>query len=378
MIQRWIIEQQPAEITINNWKISPSLIQQAIESSFLNSNLRVLNFRNSQFNKQNLQLLIQLLKRNRSIESIDLFHCQEIFNPSSGSNSSPPATEGTTAESSPNMGTNGGSLSVEQLVDELLQLFADSKYLRSVCGCTVAKPILSLSKSLSMMEMEFLYADLRKNTDLKVLCLPCTHSVEYIFLAILNYNRSLLQVLLFDIEEFDVAKLPQVSLPSSLAGPVGYGLSSFEKTNSAANPRNSSLKTLQLQFNPHIAQASVAACLAWLSRAFIPNLSFTTLQLDYLPLEDFSIQFLCDILKSHKCILHLSLFNIHWNWINWKKFTQYIAENQSLRLLHLDANNEVDHRSRQVLGKALENRHTPLILRSATPSHTSSHPALSS
>jgi hypothetical protein len=348
MIQRWLIEQQPAELYLTDSKISSSLIQQTIESSFLNTNLRVLNFRASQFNKDNLQLLIQLLKRNRSIESIDLFHCQEIFSSSSA---------GLVEENN----NNNNSPSVEQLMDELLQLFADSKYLRSVCGCTVAKPVLSLHKtsSLTTAEMEFIYADLRKNTDLKFLCISCTHSIEYIFLALLNYNRTLHQLLLFDIEEFDLSRLPSSALTNKGGAQRGGGGGGT----GGNGLKNSTLKTLQLKFNPHINNKSISDCLSWLSGEFFPSLSITTLQLDYLPVEDFAIQFLCDVLKTHKTLLHLSLFNIHWNWINWKKFTSFISDNKSLRVLHLDANNEVDHRSRQVLGKALENRHTPLILR---------------
>lgn len=147
-LQRWLVEQQPSELTVINTRLLPALLQQIIDSSFHNNNLRVLSFRSSQFNQDNLQLLIHLLRRNRSIESVDLFHCLQLFPINTTSNSDPKG-------------------SISSLINELLQLFADSRYLRSISGCTVTKPILRIAKPLTSTEMDLIYAELRKSHDLK-------------------------------------------------------------------------------------------------------------------------------------------------------------------------------------------------------------------
>jgi hypothetical protein len=332
-ISDWITKEQPSEIFISNPKISYSLVHQVIESCFANTNIRVLSFRASSFNSTNLSLLLQLLRRNRSIESIDLFCCGNLF---SLRNSE---------------GGNNDLTKVQGLIDELLQLFLDSKYLRSLCGCTIARPILSLISPISSLEMEFIYADLRKNTDLKILSLLCSNlSVDSLLFSLFQ-NRSLLQLTLHDIELFDISQLTVVN----------YHYQKSASDNSSS--KNSTLKTLQMKFSSSISFKIIQDCLSWLSTSLIPYLSVTSLQLDYLPVEDYSIQFLCDILERNKSLCHLSLFNIYWNWINWKKLTQSVSENGFLRILRLDAKNEIDHRSRQVLGKALEHRSSPLILR---------------
>jgi hypothetical protein len=333
MISGWILKEQPNEIIVSNPRIPHSLIQQVIESCFSNTNIRVLSFRSSSFNALNLSLLLQLLRRNRSIESIDLFHCGNLFSLLSSE------------------GGNNDMMKIQGLIDELLQLFLDSKYLRSLSGCTIARPTLSIDRPISSLEMEFIYADLRKNTDLKILSLCCSKvSVDSLLFSLFQ-NRSLLQLTLYDIVLFDINQLSMVNYQKQ------------RTTSDNHSSKNSTLKTLRLKFSTSVSSKIIQDCLTWLSSSLIPYLSITTLQLDYLPVEDYSIQFLCDILERNKSLCHLSLFNIYWNWINWKKLTQSVSENGFLRVLRLDAKNEIDHRSRQVLGKALEHRSSPLILR---------------
>eukprot|EP01031_Cornospumella_fuschlensis_P026349 gene26349-31831_t len=318
-----IVTLKPSELLLRYCYLSDKYLTRIIESCLLDENLTVLDLSGNVMGEDALSVLLSLLNSNKCIETLNI-----LANP--------------ILQSLP-----GGGLHPH--LEELLILFLNSRYLRSICGCSVSKPVLVLSKPLKYdHEIEVIKAELRKNTDLKSLSCVFNEHIQGL-LSVLDVSKTLVRL---HFEGFHN--------PAPISAALGLSL-------------NTSLRTLQIKWNEESSSKDAESLMLWLHENLIANHCLTTLQLDGVPLHLDLYEWLAEVLEHNKGLLHVSLLNTPWTVTSKCRMLASLGINSTLRVFRV-AGSGVDAK---VWG-SVENdlrvylaptRHTPLIVKVKDTSH---------
>lgn len=311
----WIQMSKPSEVILSGCRLTDAFLQEIIECCAANENLRVLGLSNNLLDELGCRSLLTLLHSNKCVESVNILN-----NP--------------ILKALPGVGSH-------PLLSRLLKLFVDSRYLRSVCGCTILQPTLVLPSVHFEQEVDVIICELKKSTDLKSLQCIGNQNTQQLLVA-LDSNKSLVRLAL---DGFHV--------PSQLSSTSGLSC-------------NTSLQTLQIRWNDNSTKKDAETLMLWLHQNLHKNSCLTTLQMDFVPLDRDLFDYLAEILRYNRSLIHLALFNLVWLEEDKLCLLASLRKNPVLRVLHIAGStdapvwNDVDH---DVMANIALSRGSPLILR---------------
>lgn len=303
LFKSWIEENKPSEVVLSNCQLTDEVAEALLSSCLANDNLRALNLMNNYVEERGCELLLALLASNKGIESINL-----LGNPILRSLS-------TSCEDSAVCGAN----EIHPLIASLLRLFEESSYIRSLCGCSVSQPVLTIPNALRFdHEVDLVVAELKKNADLKSLQFFCDGSSQEL-LSVLDRNKTLIRLFA-----------------------VGFHLSQ-PLTNPVALSASQSLKTLQIRWNKGDSIQDAGELLAWLEQNLSSNMQLSTLQFDGLSWTNSDmLGRLSMIIRNNRGLVHLALFNSLWTEDGKARLLTAFSDNSTLRLLHVVTRQSVE------------------------------------
>jgi len=383
---------KPGELILENCQLTDNLVMEISKYCANNKNLRYLNLKNNNLTSKSGYYLLDLLKQNRSIESVTIF-------------SNPIFQENTNDSTT--------------IAQQIRQYFQETKYLRSICGCKISYPLLLYTYQWEKRtEMSFVLMELQKNTDLKLFSVSFTKQQQQqhhhrtssnpfptlslggtdifhdLCITLLHNNKSLLSLQCYEMMSFLLTK-PMFQHLFQHHSPTSAGTDSTTAT-------NKTLKTLQLSIAREMSVVQVRLLLIYLLHTLPWFTQLKTFQWEcaYFTAEEllststsllslydeanhsnaatvlstrerewlqsyqtYSIfDLLCELIKS-STFTHLALYSIPWNWLLWKKLNQTIQENGSVSLLSINAYDELDYKGKELLEKTTANRKQSLVLR---------------
>lgn len=340
----WLIKKNdttsPTDINFSHCQLSDSSIQSILKTIMSNSTIRSLDLSFNKMNTAAVSVLLDLMRRNKCLESINIFG-NDLFDDKSVKN--------------------------KQILEELVSEFQNSQTWRSITGCKILKPSLYYKPDGKYPpgaideETELIVTELKKNMDLKDLSFDgvnFSRSALFKILSALARNNTLLSLTIHNLRP---------SLFDSNGS--GEGFSNSTST-TISHPQ---LKTLCLHMlkgdrDNEIMSVRFAECLSWIRNNLISGSKLTSLQLDNLPNNGSAswTDELLKILDSNRTIMHFAFFRCQWNEAQLDRVFNALSRNEVVRLMQFDDVNMPIIESFQAKLKDLVLlRSTPLLLRYA-------------